>query len=91
MNFALQTGILVFGFLLICLAIVLILKKFRRLDLLFYMIVPLFLFVLGFYLRLQKDAGAVDMGFFFTEISGIFLTMLFVIALLLGQIKYWKK
>ena len=51
---------------------------------------PLITFVLGFSLRLAKAQGAVDVGFFFTEFSFLFVYLLFALSFLLGQIKYWK-
>lgn len=47
-------------------------------------------FSLGFMLRLSQEQSMIDLGFFFTEMSGIFGTILFTSALLLGQMKYHK-
>jgi hypothetical protein len=66
-------------------------KKFGRKDLFIYGLIPIFIFVVGFILRLSNDGVIIDAGFFMTEISYIFLTILWVLALILGQLKYWKK
>jgi len=42
-------------------------------------------------MRLLPTEEIVDLGFFFTEVSNMYLYVLFVLALLLGQLKYWKK
>ena len=51
---------------------------------------PLFTFLVGFSLRLTGIDKLVDLGFFFTELSTIFVTILFTLCLYLGQVKYWK-
>ncbi|MBI4999225.1 hypothetical protein HZB97_00455 [Candidatus Gottesmanbacteria bacterium] len=53
-------------------------------------IFPLFTYVVGFSLRLTGDKELVDLGFFFTEFSTIFVTVLFSLSLYLGQIRYWR-
>ena len=65
--------------------------KFGRKDLAFYGVFPLALFVSGFIMRLSRDSMIIDVGFFLTEIAYLLLTSFFVIALLLGQLKYHKK
>lgn len=80
-----------FVFLLLFLFLLLILKKFNRKDLFPYLFLPVVLFTTGFYMRLNSNSKIIDLGFFFTEISSIWLYVLFVLALLLGQIKYWKR
>lgn len=78
-------------FLLLTLEILLLLNKFKRLDLLIYLIIPLIIFVSGFSLRLSDNKQFIDLGFYFTEVSNLFLFLLFVLALFLGQVRYWKK
>ena len=56
-----------------------------------YFILPLSFFCIGFLMRLSLNQGLIDLGFFFTESSVMFLTVLFSIALFLGQLKYYKK
>lgn len=51
---------------------------------------PLIIYSLGFYLRMTGDKNLIDLGFFFTELTTVFTTILFSICLYLGQIKYWK-
>jgi hypothetical protein len=56
-----------------------------------FFLVPLFFFCLGFSLRLTEAKPLVDLGYFFTEFSYLFVYTLFAIFLFLGQVKYWKK
>lgn len=53
--------------------------------------VPIIIFSLGFIMRLSEDKQIIDLGFFFTESATIFIYVLFTSALILGQLKYWKK
>lgn len=53
-------------------------------------ICPLLTYALGFYLRVLADKNLVDLGFFFTEFSTLFVTILFTLFLYVGQVKYWK-
>jgi len=76
---------------MLILLIKLILKKFGREDLFYYMVAPIILLFIGFCMRLLPTEEIVDLGFFFTEVSNMYLYVLFVLALLLGQLKYWKK
>jgi len=48
------------------------------------------IFTIGFSLRLSKNQNIIDMGYFMTDISFLFIEILFTIALILGQMKYWK-
>lgn len=59
-------------------------------GLLLIFFIPLMIFIFGFALRLSKNQGLVDLGFFLTDSSSFFVTLLFALALVLGQIKYWK-
>jgi len=54
-------------------------------------IFPLFIFTLGFSMRLTEIKSMVGLGFFFTDFSFLFVYLLFAIALMLGQLRYWKK
>lgn len=79
-------------FLLFSALIVVLFKRFIKKGRLFILlIIPLFVFCLGFSLRLTGKQGLVDLGYFLTEISALFLTILFTLFLFLGQLKYWKK
>jgi hypothetical protein len=49
------------------------------------------IFSLGFILRLSGQKSIIDIGYFLTDSSSIFLYALFTGALMLGQIKFWKK
>lgn len=53
-------------------------------------LLPLVIFVFGFILRLSGNQNLIDLGFFFTDSTVFFITLLFTPALFLGQIKYWK-
>jgi len=53
-------------------------------------LLPLVLFVIGFSLRFVNDKILVDTGFFLTDFSFLFVYLLTALALILGQLKYWK-
>jgi hypothetical protein len=53
------------------------------------LIVALLLFSIGFSLRLTAKQSLVDIGFFLTEASYLFATIIFAAALVMGQEKYW--
>lgn len=61
-------------------------KKRKFLALVF----PLLTYVAGFTLRLTGNKDLIDLGYFFTEFSTIFVTILFTLCLYLGQLKYWR-
>ena len=63
--------------------------KLKKFFIVFFLL-PLFLFVIGFLLRLTGDKFLIDIGFFFTDFSFLFAYLLTAIALILGQLKYWK-
>jgi len=67
-------------------------RKFSK-DLRFplILIISFAIYSLGFLMRLVGNKEGVDLGFFLTDFSALFLTALFTASLLLGQIKYWKK
>ena len=49
------------------------------------------MFSAGFGLRLTGNPYFIDRGYFLTEISHLFASMMFASALILGQAKYWGK
>lgn len=55
---------------------------------------PLFLsmalFSIGFSLRLTAKETYVNFGYYLTDISFMFVYILFVVAMLLAEKKYWK-
>ena len=51
---------------------------------------PLVSFVIGFTLRLSGNQELVDIGYFFTEFTTLFVTVLFSLCIYFGQIKYWR-
>lgn len=67
------------------------LKKFNvGRDVYATVLLPLFVFVAGYSLRLSGDKEMIDIGYFFTDFSFLFVYIVFAISFLLGQIKYWK-
>jgi len=87
----LQLIIIIVSSFIILITILNLCKKFGRKDISYYILLPLTLFIIGFLFRLSKESNMIDVGYFLTELSYILLTTFFVIALLLGQLKYWKK
>ncbi len=67
------------------------LRAFRAPKTFLLSVFPLALFSFGFALRLRSEKEIVDLGFFFTDFAFLFTYVLFAAALLLGQIRYWKK
>jgi hypothetical protein len=63
----------------------------KKLNLPFMLVIPIIIFSLGFILRLSEQKSLIDVGYFLTDSSSIFLYALFTGALILGQIKFWKK
>jgi len=63
----------------------------KQLNLPVMLIFPVIVFSTGFILRLSENKPMVDVGYFFTDSSSIFLYALFTGALILGQLKFWKK
>jgi hypothetical protein len=51
---------------------------------------PLFMFVIGFSLRISGNKEMIDFGYFMTELATLSATILFVTCMFLGQLKYWK-
>lgn len=90
--FKVQTGII--GLLLVVFSKLLlnILRDFGvKIKYSWYLLFPLWLFGLGFSLRLTINKSLIDLGYFLTDFSTFFVTVLFTLFLFLGQIKYWKK
>ena len=52
---------------------------------------PLWLFGFGFSFRLTSNKSLIDLGYFLTDFSTLFVTVLFTVFLFLGQLKYWRK
>lgn len=63
----------------------------KELSLPVILIFPVIIFSVGFGLRFSENKPIVDLGYFLTESTSIFLYALFTGALILGQFKYWKK
>jgi len=54
-------------------------------------LVPLSVFAIGYRLRLSGVTEDINLGFFLTDSSYLFVYILFAFFLLLGQLKYWRK
>ncbi len=75
-----------------CFLVFLFLERFtKELSLPVMLIFPVIIFSTGFILRLSENKPMIDIGYFFTDSSSIFLYALFTGALILGQLKFWKK
>lgn len=48
------------------------------------------LFAVGFGLRVSGEKSLIDLGYFLTEFCTLAVTVLLVICMFLGQVKYWK-
>lgn len=68
-----------------------LIKKFGRRDIAHYFLVPIFLYCIGFSMRLTANKPLVDLGYFFTDVTFLIVYTTFSVALLLGQLKYWKR
>lgn len=74
------------------LLILLLLRSFKRkIANAVYFIFPLFVFCVGFSLRLSNNRSLIDLGYFLTDISSLFVYLLFSAFLFLGQVKYWGR
>ncbi len=86
-----QAFVIFLFLLLFSLLVATLFRKFNkdlRISLLF--IIPLAVFSLGFAFRLTAKPVVVDLGFFLTDFSELFVSILFAVCLILGQIRYWK-
>jgi hypothetical protein len=85
--------LVIFSFLLFFSSLIIVLfKKFNNdLKIALLFLTPLLVFSFGFILRLSARPPMVDLGYFLTEFSGLFISILFAVCLLLGQLRYWKK
>ena len=69
----------------------LFLKKFNAKKHIYLpLFIALLLFAAGFYFRISGEKELVDLGFFFTESSTLFISVMFTTALIMGQERYWK-
>lgn len=89
--FGFQVAVIAGVFLLFSALIIVLLMQFvGKIKSVVFLLFPLFIFSLGFILRLTGKQGLVDLGYFLTEFSVLFVTVLFTLFLFLGQLKYWK-
>ena len=90
--FIFQVAFIILLFVLYGFLILFLFRKFlKEFSLSVLLLAPLLIFSIGFVLRLSGNKPAVDLGFFFTDFTLLFIYALFTATLLLGQIKYWKK
>jgi len=90
--FIIQSSFIGLLFILYSLLVVLLFKKFvDDLKLSLILVLPLLVYSIGFVMRLSGRNTIVDLGFFFTDFSVVFIYILFTASLLLGQLRYWKK
>jgi hypothetical protein len=68
-----------------------LLGRFRRMEFTKFLFLPMAVFGFGYCLRFSGKPPIIDLGFFLTDFSGLFVSVLFTTFLLLGQLKYWKK
>lgn len=63
----------------------------KKKNLILIVLFPVVVFGIGYTLRLSSVKEGVDLGFFFTDFSFLFVYLVFAMAFLLGQIRYWRK
>ena len=51
---------------------------------------PAYVYGAGFCLRISENIQLVDLGYFLTGFAGLFLSLVWTIGVILGQIKYYK-
>ncbi|MBI2583454.1 MAG: hypothetical protein HYW25_02200 [Candidatus Aenigmarchaeota archaeon] len=69
-----------------------IVREFTKRKLYMVMVsFPFALFTVGFSMRLSKIQDMIDIGYFLTDMSFLFVYSIFSLSFILGQIKYWKK
>lgn len=85
-----QISIIGISFIVFSLLVFGLLRVFKRQDIAPFFILPVFLFCLGFALRLLGNKSFIDVGFFFTESAFLVIYIIFSISFLLGQLKYWR-
>lgn len=69
-----------------------LLKHFGRGgDLIIYFITPLLIYSGGYMLRFSGNKPLINIGYYMTDYSFMFVYTIFAISILLGQLRYWKK
>lgn len=90
--FRVQAVTILFFLSIYTVVLLLLVNKFKfNKKLLVVFEVPLTTFCLGYLLRLTGNQALINLGYFLTDSSGMFLSILFAFFLMLGQIKYWNK
>ena len=89
MSYAAQILAEILCILVMSILIIMFISRFRLNWLVFLGLFPIFLFSAGFALRLGSSGELIDMGFYFTEISYLFVYVIFTLCLAFGQAKYW--
>ncbi|HIH23663.1 TPA: hypothetical protein HA251_01375 [Candidatus Woesearchaeota archaeon] len=84
-------AVIILVLMMLCAVFTLWIRTFtRRLSFYVPILLALLLFGAGFVLRISGAQPMIDLGFFCTESAALFLTALFVAALVLGQQHYWE-
>lgn len=87
-----QIGVILFLFIVFSAVLMRVFRKFGiGIRTVLPLLAPLLTFSIGFGLRLSGKSYLVDLGFFLTDFSTLFVSVLFTAFLFFGQLKYWKK
>lgn len=90
--FIFQILVIVVLSILYCLMMFLFCRRFvKEFSLPIMLVLPFIIFSTGFIFRLSGNKLVIDVGYFATESASVFLYALFTGALVLGQLKFWKK
>lgn len=67
-------------------------RRFSRANFLPVMLTfPIIIFSTGYVMRIYGEKVVVDLGYFLTESASMFVYVIFAGAVVLGQMRYWKK
>ena len=67
-------------------------RQFRLKARMTVLFIPvLVIFSVGYILRLNLNLDLINLGFYLTDFTSFFASILFAAFLFLGQLKYWKK
>lgn len=56
-----------------------------------FLLFPMIIYSGGFILRISENKSLINIGFFLTDSVSTLLSILFAGALILGQLKFWRK
>ena len=90
--FIIQSSFIGLLFIFYGLLVIFLFKRFvDDIKLSLLLVSPLLVYSIGFVMRLSGSTTMIDLGFFFTDFSVVFIYVAFTASLLLGQLRYWKK